>query len=105
MRVENVPLSFYRRTPLGNLKVSSLDRFGTNLEFRFSRVEMEEMMRKAGLEDIRFQERPPYWIALGRASGASGSRGTAEAAIGKAREDEPDSSGTSRRGGLDPTSG
>lgn len=68
VRVEHVPLSFYRRTPLNNLRVSSLDRFGTNLEFRFSRAEMEEMMKKAGLEQIRFQQRPPYWIALGRAS-------------------------------------
>jgi SAM-dependent methyltransferase len=75
--VANFPLSFYRRVPLLNLKVSSLDRFGTNLELRFSRAEMEEMMKNAGLEHIRFQEHPPYWIALGRAS-AVGARASAD---------------------------
>jgi SAM-dependent methyltransferase len=64
--VENLPLSFYRRTPLANLKVSALDRFGTPLEQRFSRAQIEAMMIRSGLEQIRFQERAPYWVALGR---------------------------------------
>ncbi|RST30390.1 class I SAM-dependent methyltransferase [Sphingomonas ginkgonis] len=60
------PLSYYRRTPLVSLKVSSLDRFGTPLEQRFSRRKIEAMMRRCGLEDVRFQEHEPYWVALGR---------------------------------------
>jgi SAM-dependent methyltransferase len=47
--VENLPLSSYRRTPLVNLKVSSLDRFGTPLERRFTRKEIEGMMKRSGL--------------------------------------------------------
>jgi SAM-dependent methyltransferase len=66
--VENFPLSFYRRTPLANLKVSSLDRFGTPLEQRFTRPEIEAMMRRCGLEKIVFQDHAPYWVALGRRS-------------------------------------
>jgi SAM-dependent methyltransferase len=66
MDVHHVPLSFYRRTPLGHLKVSALDRFGTRLERRFSRVEIERMMARAELIDVRFQEHEPYWVALGR---------------------------------------
>ena len=64
--VEAFPLSFYRNTPLVNLKVSSLDRFGTNLERRFSKTEIEAMMRRVGLTEISFQDEAPYWIALGR---------------------------------------
>lgn len=64
--VENFPLSFYRRTPVTNLKVSSLDRFGTPLEQRFTRAEIEAMMARCGLESIVFQDRAPYWVALGR---------------------------------------
>lgn len=63
--VENFPLSFYRRTPFVNLKVSSFDRFGTPLERRFTRAEIEAMMQRCGLERIRFQDHAPYWVALG----------------------------------------
>jgi len=70
--VENLPLSFYRRTPLPNLKVSALDRFGTPLEQRFTRAEIEMMMRRSGLEAITFQDRAPYWVALGRRRRISG---------------------------------
>jgi len=44
---------------------SNADRFGTRLEKRFSRVEMERMMIVAGLTDIRFNEHPPFWTAVG----------------------------------------
>ena len=63
--VANVPLSFYRHTPLVNLKVSAFDRFGTPLEQRFTRLEIEAMMRRCGLEHVCFQETAPYWVALG----------------------------------------
>jgi SAM-dependent methyltransferase len=66
MDVQNVPLSFYRHTPAVNLKVSALDRFGTPLEQRFTRAEIDAMMRRSGLCDIVFQQSAPYWVALGR---------------------------------------
>ncbi len=67
--VANVPLSYYRRVPLESLRWAALDRFGTALEQRFSRAEIETMMKRAGLAEIRFKETEPYWVALGRKAG------------------------------------
>lgn len=64
--VASIPLSYYRRTPFSRLRWEALDRFGTPLEQRFSRSEIERMMRESGLGEIRFQETEPYWIAIGR---------------------------------------
>ena len=61
----NVPLSFYKRSSLSTLRGDALDRFGTPLEQRFSRKQMEAMMDQAGLERISFLERAPYWTAVG----------------------------------------
>ena len=66
VNVAGFPLSFYRRTPLVNMKVSALDRFGTDLEQRFTRAEIAAMMARCGLTDIRFQEQEPYWVSIGR---------------------------------------
>lgn len=62
----NFPLYFYRHTPLAGLGWSALDRFGTRLEQRFTRAEMEAMMQRCGLRDICFNPHEPYWVALGR---------------------------------------
>ena len=48
------------------MRTDALDRFGTRLEQRFSRNEIERMMTAAGLTDIVFSEREPYWVACGR---------------------------------------
>jgi hypothetical protein len=48
------------------LRTDSRDRFGTPLEQRFTRSEVEAMMRKAGLVDMRFSPAEPYWCAVGR---------------------------------------
>lgn len=47
------------------MRVDALDRFGTQLEKRFTRKEIEMMMKNAGLENIQFSEEPPYWVAIG----------------------------------------
>ena len=70
LNVSNIPLSYYRHTPLRSLQWSALDRFGTPLERRFSRADIETMMKEAGLAEIRFQEKEPYWVALGRKADA-----------------------------------
>ena len=44
----------------------SRDRFGTPLEQRFTRSEIEAMMRRTGLVDVEFLEGEPYWCAVGR---------------------------------------
>jgi ubiquinone/menaquinone biosynthesis C-methylase UbiE len=63
--VESLPLSWYRDRSFYVMRNDALDRFGTRLEQRFSRLEIEQMMTAAGLEDISFREGPPYWCALG----------------------------------------
>ena len=62
----NIPLSFYRRASLYTMRTDALDRFGTRLEHRFSRQQIEKMMISAGLDEIRFSESPPFWVACGR---------------------------------------
>ena len=66
--VVDYPLSIYRDRDFYVMRTDALDRFGTRLEHRFSRAEIEQMMRTAGLEQIRFSERPPFWVACGRRS-------------------------------------
>ena len=64
--VAAMPLSAYRHLSFYSMRTDALDRFGTRLEQRFSRAEVEAMMRAAGLADIRFSEREPFWVACGR---------------------------------------
>lgn len=63
---EKVPLQGYERQSFYVIRNDSLDRFGTPLEQRFSRKEIDEMMRAAGLTHIIFSEKIPYWHAVGR---------------------------------------
>ena len=63
--VSNLPLSAYRYRSFYSMRTDSLDRFGTRLEQRFSRAEIDAMMRAAGLENVRFSETPPFWVACG----------------------------------------
>ncbi len=64
-KVESIPLSYYRMHSFYTMRTDSRDRFGTPLERRFRRDEMADMMRMAGLRDIRFSEDAPYWCAVG----------------------------------------
>ncbi len=60
-----VPLSFYRNTSFYTMRTDSRDRFGTPLEQRFTRSEITSMMVQAGLTNIRFSEKEPFWVAVG----------------------------------------
>lgn len=64
--VSGIPLSFYRDKSFYTMRTDSRDRFGTPLEQRFTRRQIEEMMREAGLVDIEFSDAEPYWCAVGR---------------------------------------
>jgi len=68
--VDGVPLSAYRNSSFYVMRTDALDRFGTRLEKRFSRVEIEQMMRRCGLTDLVFSESVPCWVACGRRSAA-----------------------------------
>jgi hypothetical protein len=63
--VDVMPLSAYRNRSLYVMRTDALDRFGTRLEKRFTRKQIREMIEHAGLQDIRFNEKPPYWVAVG----------------------------------------
>ena len=62
--VSNIPLSDYSDKPLYVLRNDALDRFGTRLEKRFTKVEIEEMLVEAGFTDIRFSPLTPYWTVI-----------------------------------------
>lgn len=66
LKVHNVPLSFYRDHSFYTMRTDARDRFGTPLEQRFTKAQIERMMRDAGLIDIRFSESAPYWCAVGQ---------------------------------------
>ncbi|MDQ6803011.1 MAG: SAM-dependent methyltransferase, partial [Acidobacteriota bacterium] len=63
--VDAFPLSAYRHRSLYVLRNDALDRFGTRVEHRYTRKEIEMMMRSAGFGDIVFSNHPPYWCAVG----------------------------------------
>jgi ubiquinone/menaquinone biosynthesis C-methylase UbiE len=65
VNVQNFPLTGYRKRTFYSMPTDSLDRFGTKLEKRFSKKQIEEMMINAGLEKISFRNGSPYWCACG----------------------------------------
>lgn len=68
--VSNFPLSAYRDRGFYVMRTDALDRFGTRLEQRFTKVEIEQMMDSAGLENIKFSDETPFWCAVGYAKAA-----------------------------------
>lgn len=63
---KHIPLQAYERQSFYIIRNDSLDRFGTPLEQRFTRKQIQSMMEEAGLTDIIFSEKIPYWHAVGR---------------------------------------
>lgn len=63
--VSTIPLSYYRNRSFYTMRTDSRDRFGTPLEKRFTRIQIQQMMEEAGLRDIRFSETATYWCAVG----------------------------------------
>ena len=65
INVNNLPLSAYRNCSFYVMRTDALDRFGTNLEQRFTRLEIQSMMQSAGLTNVIFRDLTPYWCAVG----------------------------------------
>jgi ubiquinone/menaquinone biosynthesis C-methylase UbiE len=63
--VDNWPLSAYRSLSFYTMRTDALDRFGTRLEKRFTRGDIEQMMLDSGLERVTFHSAVPYWCAVG----------------------------------------
>jgi SAM-dependent methyltransferase len=64
-KVANLPLSYYRNKSFYTMRTDALDRFGTKLEHRYTKTEIHQMMAQAGLNHIQFNDRPPFWVAVG----------------------------------------
>lgn len=65
----NWPLRYYANSSLATLRTDARDRFGTHLEKRFTRHEIADMCRRAGLDVIKFSDREPFWTMVGRKAG------------------------------------
>jgi SAM-dependent methyltransferase len=65
LSADGLPVASYRNRSFYVMRNDALDRFGTRVEKRFTKQEIERMMHEAGLEHIRFSE-GPYWCATGR---------------------------------------
>ena len=70
MKVDNWPLSQYRSASFYTMRTDALDRFGTRLEQRFTKDEMEQMMLRCGLRKIKFADKA-FWTAVGFREGAA----------------------------------
>ena len=65
IRTDNFPLNSYKDYSFYTMRTDALDRFGTRLEQRFTRREIQTMMENSGLTAIRFREDIPFWVACG----------------------------------------
>lgn len=68
INVTNFPLTDYRRKSFYFMKTDALDRFGTRVEKRFSKGEIQRLLLEAGFKDIRFSENAPFWVSISRKS-------------------------------------
>ncbi len=64
INVASFPLSEYRRRSFYIMRNDALDRFGTQLEQRFTKIQIEQMMERAGLQNITFSHLS-FWTAVG----------------------------------------
>ena len=46
------------------MKTDALDRFGTRLEKRFSKDEIQQMLEDSGFKNIQFSDKTPFWVCI-----------------------------------------
>jgi SAM-dependent methyltransferase len=61
-----IPLFGYEGKSFYIIRNDALDRFGTPLEQRFTKKQIQDMMEQCGLERIIFSNNIPYWHAVGQ---------------------------------------
>jgi len=59
--IPNCPLFYYRNKSFYVMRTDALDRFGTRLEQRFTKKEINQMLEDAGFNNIRFSDKAPFW--------------------------------------------
>ena len=67
LSTKNMPLAYYKDCSFYTMQTDSRDRFGTPLEQRFSKIQIQNMMTGAGLKNISFSESAPFWCVIGYA--------------------------------------
>jgi ubiquinone/menaquinone biosynthesis C-methylase UbiE len=60
-----LPLSWYGDKSYYVMRTDAYDRFCTQLEKRFSKVQIEQMLVVAGFESVTFSDEAPFWCAVG----------------------------------------
>jgi len=63
---KKMPLNSYHNKSFFIVRNDSLDKFGTSLEQRFSKKEVEELMVNSGLENIVISTGTPFYHTIGR---------------------------------------
>jgi len=63
---KKIPLSAYAVCSFNIIRNDALDRFGTKLEKRFSRDEICDMLKQAGLREVKCSDDFPYWVGIGK---------------------------------------
>ena len=64
INTSNMPLDYYKNESLYTMRTDSLDRFGTKLENRFSKIQIKNLLFLSGFKDIKFSDKMPYWVAI-----------------------------------------
>lgn len=57
----NFPLSYYHNKSYMIMRNDALDRFGTRLEQRFTKNEIQRLLEEQSYKNIRFSKNAPYW--------------------------------------------
>jgi ubiquinone/menaquinone biosynthesis C-methylase UbiE len=70
----SLPLSYYADKSFYVMRTDAYDRFGTRLEKRFTRAEIEQMLNRAGFENVLFSNAEPFWCAVGIKSAATAAK-------------------------------
>lgn len=60
-----LPLESYRNRAFYVMRTDAYDRFCTQLEKRFSKIQITKMLSDAGFDNIVFSPNVPYWCAVG----------------------------------------
>ena len=63
---KKIPLADYSNKAFFVMRNDALDRFGTRLEQRFTKLEVAEMMTASGLGEIVISDGTPYWHGIGK---------------------------------------
>ena len=59
------PLSYYIDLSFYVLRTDALDRFGTKLEKRFTKAQIQKILEDNNFTDVKFSDTMPHWCAVG----------------------------------------